>query len=649
MLYVSNTDNSLTPVLTKVSISDLRDVKEGDHIMTGTQHYLVASTDTEHNTYTGYTCRKRKVVKERCTFDAESTFRIDYEESFSSRKAIANAEKELEQEDWSDNEKSCSDKFVLKMKSGMKYSFNERCLFKKENEFSRTKVVPGIAVDEGDHLVVKDGRGSYQSVLVLKHTGGSTLIVTPDLNSDERYGNLDIGEDTEVYRINYKQTLPVDDVFRRAMSDRGFEVLRECRSELSKFVTWAKTGRKEIFNVLQLKSQIAQLCPFQHEKILFVGQIKVGDHLIRSYPTHWWHFMVTEVDPFDCFKFKTIYCYRSRISETEETLDPSKNDIYRIIYPESLPVTTALERARSMVGTHHWSPLGRMWFVRWAKTGSEDGIEVDFLLNNAMPASKSRICTFAQLNPGDYLVEEEGKMIPWHHYLVTEVTSPLSCLAIESWNWKVITKDLTFNEKSKYYRLNYNDGACISPKQAIANAQDLLGKRAVTQTQYKRQKLVNYLKTRNDTDVKIDSLQDDRILIRRERVKSALELRPGDHIERPTFFSDEAYHHMMVIEQPTHDQKCKVIHFSSGLSTLKAGRIAVIKEEVDIFQEGGNIFRLKYPERCAPDQGIEQLKKKVSVSGIHPPSLPPHHTKTFIVLHETQLHAKMLSNRIVHK
>ena len=400
------TDNSLTPVLTKVPTSDLRDVKEGDHIMTGSHHYLVANTDTAHYMFTGYTCKSRKVgkdehievVKERCTFNAKPTFRIDYDESLSPREAIANAEKELKEGDWSDSDKSGSDKFVTKMKTGTKYSFNEQCLFTKEIEFSRTKVVAGIAVDEGDHLVIKDGRGSYQSVLVLKHAGGSAFIITPDLNSEGRYGKLDIKEATEVYRINYKQTLPVDDVFRRAMSDRGFEVLRECSVELSKFVSWAKTGKKEIIDVTQLKSQIAQLCPFQREKIQSVNQIKVGDHLILScgipkFHTHWWHFMVTKVNPSDSIKFKIIYCNNNRISETEETLDPSKNDIYRIIYPESLPVATAIKRARSKLGIYHLSPLRYMWFVRWAKTGSEVGIEVDFLLNNAMPASKSRICT----------------------------------------------------------------------------------------------------------------------------------------------------------------------------------------------------------------------------------------------------------------
>ena len=627
---VSNTDNPLTPVLTKVPISDLRDVKEGDHIMithtvTDTQHYLVASTDTASHTFTGYTCKSGEVVKELCTFNAKSTFRIDYEKSFPSREAIANAEQELEQEleqqKWSDSGESDSDKFVTKMKTGTKYSFNDHCLFEEEIEFSRTKVVPGIAVDEGDHLVVRDGRGSYQSVLVLKHAGGSTFIVTPDLNSEERCGKLDIEEDTEVYRINYEQSLPVDNVFRRAMSDRGFEVLRECRGELSKFVTWAKTGRKVICNVLQLKSQIAQLCPFQHEKILSVDQIQVGDHLIRSYPTHWWHFMVTEVYPSDSFKFKTIYCYRSRISETEETLDPSKNDVYRIVYPESLPVETAIERARSKLGTFHFSPLGRMWFVRWAKTGSEDGIEVDFLLNNAMPASKSRISTFAQLNPGDYLVEEESKLTKSHHYLVTEVTSPSSCSVIETW-WTIKERVITFNEKSTYYRLNYNDGACISAEQVIGNAKKLLGERIFIETQYGQQELVNYLKTGNAARINIYILQDDRTLLRRERVKSASELCPGDHIECLTPLSNGVYHHMMVSqkpeqpekpdqpEQPRHGRKCTVIHFDERLS-----KAAIKEEEVDISEED-IIFRIKYPERYEPEQGIAVLQEKKSLEVI---------------------------------
>ena len=529
-----------------------------------------------------------------------------------SKEAIENAETEKEHGlgGWSD-----SDKFVTKMKTGRKYAFNDQCLFTEKIEFSCTKIVPGIAVDEGDHLMVKNKNGNFQSVLVLKHAGGSTFIVTPDLNSEtlERYGKLDIENNSDIYRINYQQSLPLDATFQRAMSERGFEILTQCRNrnELSKFVAWTKIGKQDHIDVLQLKSQIAQLCPFQREKILSVDEIQVGDHLIRSYPTHWWHFMITEVYSSDPFKFKTIYCYRNCISETEETLDPSKNDIYRIIYPESLPVETAIERARSKLGTFHFSPLGRMWFVRWAKTGSEDGIEVDFLINNAMPASKSRISTFAQLNPGDYLVEEEDKATLWHHYLVTEVTSPSSCSAIESWNWRVIVRNLTFNKNSSYYRLNYNHSACISPEQVIATAQKLVGKCIITPAQYKykRQKLVNYLKTHNAAEVNVDSLQNDRVLLRRQRVESALDLQPGDHIERPTSGMLNAFHHMMVTEPPHHDRKCTVIHFTNSTSTT----LCVKENEVDIFVNGDNVFLLKYPERLQPDLGIKYLRQCIEV------------------------------------
>ena len=33
-------------------------------------------------------------------------------------------------------------------------------------------------------------------------------------------------------------------------------------------------------------------------------------------------------------------------------------------------------------------------------------------------------------------------------------------------------------------------------------------------------------------------------------------------------------------------------------------------EEVDIFKEGDNVFRIKYPERYEPEQGIECLRRK---------------------------------------
>ena len=248
-----------------------------------------------------------------------------------------------------------------------------------------------------------------------------------------------------------------------------------------------------------------------------------------------------------------------------------------------------------------------MWFIRWAKTGSDEGIEVDFLFNNAMPASKSRICAFTQLNPGDYLVEEEDKFTPWHHYLVTEVESPACCSAIGNWNSRVTTSKLTFNKNSTYYRLNYNDGACISPSQAISKAQELAGKHFFIQ--HSRRKFVNYIKTGNDTAIEINGLQDDRILLRRERVESTLQLQPGDHIERPVAYTlRAAYHHMMVVETPTDERKCKVIHFTGSWS-----EVCAFEQEIDIAEQGDNFFRIKYPERLQPERGIEYLRECVKV------------------------------------
>ena len=114
---------------------------------------------------------------------------------------------------------------------------------------------------------------------------------------------------------------------------------------------------------------------------------------------------------------------------------------------------------------------------------------------------------------------------------MTEVTSHSSCTVIETW-LTIKERVITFNEKSTYYHLNYNDGACISTEQVIDNARKLLGKLIFKQKQYERQQLVNYLKTGNELKIKIDSLQDDRTLLRRQRVESALELQPGDHVHR---------------------------------------------------------------------------------------------------------------------
>ena len=174
--------------------------------------------------------------------------------------------------------------------------------------------------------------------------------------------------------------------------------------------------------------QIAQLCPLFYEKIHSAGDTEVGDHIIQSHLPYWFHCMVTEreVNPVDPTQFRAIYQFRTFVEEKEISLDPSTGKLYRIKYLESLPTDIAIENARSRLGERSLSPMARMKFVRWEKTGSEEGIEVDFLRNEALPVSKSRVWSFGQLNRGDYLVEVANKTRT-HHYLVT-----ITCLAIES-------------------------------------------------------------------------------------------------------------------------------------------------------------------------------------------------------------------------
>ena len=71
------------------------------------------------------------------------------------------------------------------------------------------------------------------------------------------------------------------------------------------------------------------------------------------------------------------------------------------------------------------------------------------------------------------------------------------------------------------------------------------------------------------------------------------------------FSSGAEYHHIIVTEQPTHDKRCKVIHFKSAVC-----KADFTEEEVDIYEKGDNVFRIKYPERYAPDRTIEYLKMK---------------------------------------
>ena len=231
------------------------------------------------------------------------------------------------------------------------------------------------------------------------------------------------------------------------------------------------------------------------------------------------------------------------------------------------------------------------------------------MTNISAPTSKSSIACFQQLNPGDYFIAEEDKMKPYHHYLVLDVCSPTACTVMEVWYRTVRQSSIELNSKHTYFRLNYNanTGICRPAKESINLAQKLL-KGSSFRSTHSRRKFVNFLKTGDDSQaVNIDSLLDDRILLPREKVKNAMQLKRGDHIERPLkgvgSFVD--YFHHMIVLQPLDDRCCEVVHCLKG--HVISGT-SIRKEVIDIF-ETEKVSRVKYTERIDPEEGITRLLK----------------------------------------
>jgi hypothetical protein len=306
---------------------------------------------------------------------------------------------------------------------------------------------------------------------------------------------------------------------------------------------------------------------------------------------------------------KTVYFLRASVKETVETVDPSRLNLYKIIYAEEFIPEVAIKRARSRVGDFKMDLWKRMEFVRWAKTGSDEGVEVDFMINISAPTSKSSIACFQQLNPGDYLIVEEGKLIPYHHCLVLDVCSPTACIVMEVWDGRVRQSRISLNLRHAYYRLNYNTNiaVCRPAKESVNLARELRKGSSFLST-YSRQTFINFLKTGNDSQsISIDSLQDDRILLPRETVESAMQLKRGDHIERPlkVIGTVANYFHHMIVLQSKDDKCCEVIHCTKGRG-IKGSSIR--RETIDIF-ETGKVSRVKYTERIDPEKGIAQLLK----------------------------------------
>ena len=318
--------------------------------------------------------------------------------------------------------------------------------------------------------------------------------------------------------------------------------------------------------------------------MFFAYEIQKGDHLFIPRTGYHWHFIVTECCTTQN-EFKVAYYLRGKYQESTEMVDPSELKVYKVIYSEEFAPEEVIRRARQKISSEmHLDAWARTEFMSWAKTGSEEGMEIDLMTNSSKPCSKSSIACFQQLSAGDYLVVDEGKTTPYHHCLVLEVKSPEKCTIMEVWNRRIKQSDIHLNKEESYYKLNYGMGTdvCRTAKDSLCLAEEL--KKKAFFSKYSRRIFVNYLKTGEDlVEVEVNSLQDDRILLHREEIKSAMQLKKGDHIERPLRVVGEisGYFHHMIVLKPIDERQCEVLHCTSGSSITGS---AIRKEVVDIFE-----------------------------------------------------------------
>ena len=595
----------------RASIASVTNVNPADHIMDGSNHHwLVDSVDAAKSTFTGFTCNGKTITLKEVLW-RDKFFKVEYPHSnMDSSKVLQQARSELD----SGAKWDGSDRFITKMKWGKSFAINEASLIDSNcAPVSCTKVTPYMVLDQGDHLIVKiDGR--YCSILVEAIIDANTVVCMPDIYGFEAHGDLMVSG-KEAYRINYSQHLPPDEVLARAESTEGQQMLQSCVHDSSLFVSWAVTGKQSPIRAEELikKQELKMVRPICYKRITSetCNEIQAGDHLFVHYTARYrWHFMVTEVCA-EPHVYKTVYFLRGIIKETVETVDPSRLNLYKVIYAEEFVPEVAIRRARLRVGEKKVDLWARVEFVRWAKTGSDEGVEIDLMTNISAPTSKSSIVCFQQLNPGDYLIVEEDKMTPYHHCLVLDVCLPTACMVMEVWNRRVRQTSVSLNlSKHTYYRLNYDTsmGVCRPAKESVNLARELL-KGSSFPSKHSRQKFVNFLKTGDDSQtVDINSLQDDRILLPREKVESAMELKRGDHIERPLqkIGGLMGYFHHMLVLQPVDDRHCEVIHCDTGHHGVTGS--STRREIVDIF-ETGKVSRVKYTERIDPEEGIAQLLK----------------------------------------
>ncbi len=511
----------------KTPVQFLCDLKPGDHMMLDATHFLVKSVNSEDGYVSAFTINQRKRVMfyervpnlqmqaDKIQFNPDSeavhvkvggfnsqpvTLSCQHVNTIDIDGILLKAEGELKAESkWMN-----SDSFVTAMKCGTEHLVHQRfvlrfdaapinCILVTPDLCKRTQQRAIIKVREGDHVILRDFPNILRSVIVEKYLDDTGVCVKPPINGGEF---IDLTTYLEVYRIDYNDCLPTKEVLRNINNPAGNPLFeRENADDHGAFVVWAKIGRddaKSVYSEFLEKCQLREKQKVSCEEILSPDDIQPGDHVIECLPCKRTHLLVTARE--NANRFGVIFCQESFIREELRVIVPSVvNKVYKISNRDYKDFSTDIivERAKSYLNRHMYNPWAHVLFIRYAKTGME------MKHTSSDPVSKSRIKSFTQLVPGDFLVEKG------HHYVVTSdsIISSDKCTAVHVERRKATKVDLSFSESKEYYRIDYEPGACLSNEEVVKKAKSYMGATILTDIH------VHYLKTNLEHTLHVEELK----------------------------------------------------------------------------------------------------------------------------------------------
>lgn len=601
-------DDVLAPILFKSLVQSTTTFKlsPGDHVMFESQHYLIKSKN-DNNTFSAYTVNaKNEVVlntdlsfesilysitcAEHCSVDCSHSLRQSEIESKSGTRWVG------------------SDFFVAAMKCGTAHPIDVESMHIIDSDVTLTahKLMPDDEINKGDHLVFNDLKNVTHSVLVYKcHADDhSRVLIKPPVDDSDI---INITSIPEVFRIQYSDSLPTEEVLIRGKSKYGKQLIKKSLSnDHSIFVVWTKTGREIPLSAKFIRTS------FKIESLQCTDFLKPGDHIVKCSDSYRSHFLVTEKRENSFF---TVICCQPGGLVCETTIELDCEELYRIVYNGDFIRTDheAVEIARHQVGQLKCSPWDQMLFIIQAKSSKDQRhIKVNTARTNS-PISKTRIVSFLQLHLRDYLVIRP-KIGRTTHCIVTNIDQepPGAYTAIECHQGKVLKLHLTLPQSDvEYYRLNYKPGCCIaSEEESIKFANSLLDKSFSTRN------FIHFLKTAvENTEIRERTLEvqprnhsTNTDCSSKSEITDVSQLCLGDYLVKETFFSP--CHHY-IITSISSSGTCTVVECFQG-KILKAQ----VKLEVS---RNVKYYRINYkPNSCLPvNESISKALMLADKSFVH--------------------------------